>query len=56
MKGIKHIDVGDDLTKLEYHDDEAHEIANGNTLPESPDEGDLFFKTDDKHLYIAITE
>ena len=56
MKGIKHVDIGDELTKTEYHGEEAHELANGDTLPESPSEQDLFFKTDDGHLYIAVTE
>ena len=54
MKGITHVDIGDELTKTEYHDEEAHEIANGDTLPVSPSEGDLFYKTDDNHLYIAV--
>jgi len=56
MKGITHVNVGDELTKTEYHDEEAHEIANGDTLPENPSEKDMFFKTDDKHLYICVTE
>lgn len=56
MKGIKHVDVGNDLTKSEYHGEEAHELVNGDTLPENPTQGDVFFKTDDKHLYIAVTE
>ena len=54
MKGIKHVDIGDELTKVEYHDEEVHEIAKGDTLPESPSETDLFYKTDDNHLYIAV--
>jgi len=54
MKGIKHVSIGDELTKAEYHDEEAHEIASGDTLPESPSEKDIFYNTADKHLYIAI--
>jgi hypothetical protein len=53
-KGIKHIDVGDELTKIEYHGEEAHEIASGEALPEDPTETDLFYKTGDNHLYIAV--
>lgn len=56
MKGITHVDVGDQLTKTEYHDEEAHEIANGDTLPESPSESDIYFKTGDHHLYVAVEE
>ena len=56
MKGIKHVDVGDQLSKTEYHDVEGHEIASGAELPESPTEHDMFFNTDDQHLYICVTE
>ena len=54
MKGIKHVDIGDELTKVEYHSEDVHELANGVTLPETPTEADLFYKTDDNHLYIAV--
>ncbi len=55
-KGIKHIDVGDDIYKTEYHAEDAHELAQGVTLPETANEGDFYYKTDEKRLYIYISE
>ena len=52
--GIKHADVGGDLSKTEWESEETHELAKGATLPETPTESQLFFKTDDNHLYLAV--
>jgi hypothetical protein len=51
-KGIKHKDVGDVLTKEEFHAEDAHELAQGTSFPDSPSEGDLFYRTDLHQLYI----
>jgi len=51
-KGIKHKTVGDELDKVEWESEETHEIANGDTLPETGSDGDIFFKTDEHRLYI----
>ena len=53
-KGIKHISVGDGIEKTEWEGDELHEIDSGATLPESPNNYDLFLKTDEGRLYIYI--
>jgi len=52
--GIKHADVGGELSKTEWESEETHELAKGATLPETPTESQLFFKTDDNHLYLAV--
>jgi hypothetical protein len=52
--GIKHSDVGGELSKTEWEGEETHELEKGDTLPESPSASQLFFKTDDNHLYLAV--
>jgi len=54
-KGIKHKTVGGDLDQTEWESAEAHELVNGTTLPPSGNNnGDLYFKTDEKRLYIWL--
>ena len=51
-KGIKHNTVGEELDSTEFHSEELHELANGAELPETANDGDFFFKTDEHRLYI----
>ena len=51
-KGIKHNSVGAEMTSVEFHSDELHEIEKGDELPETGNEGDFYFNTADGHLYI----
>jgi len=55
-KGIKHIDVGEELDSAEFHSEELHELDSGTELPTTPNDYDLFIKIDEKHLYINIPE
>ena len=55
-KVIVHKNVGLGLDEEEYHSDDAHELPNGEELPETASEGDLFLKTDEHRLYIYIEE
>ena len=50
-KGIKHKDVGGELTYDEFHAEDAHELASGTSFPASPSEGDLFYRTDEHNWY-----
>lgn len=52
MAGIKHIDVGANLTKIEWEAANTHEITSGTSFPESPSEKDLFYRTDEHKWYI----
>ena len=54
MKVVKHVDVGEELNSTEFHGEELHVFDSGTTLPESPEEGDIFLKTDEHRLYIYI--
>ena len=51
VKGIRHKDVGGELTYDEFHAEDAHEIASGTSFPASPSEGDLFYRTDEHNWY-----
>lgn len=55
-KGIKHKTVGTELSKTEWEDEEGHELDSGTDLPETANASDLFYKTDEKRLYIYIPE
>jgi len=55
-KGIKHKDVGEELDGSEFHSDTLHELDSGESLPESPNDGDFFLKTDEHRLYIYFNE
>lgn len=50
-KGIKHKDVGSTLSYEEFHAADAHDFEQGTSFPESPSEGDLYYRTDDKLWY-----
>ncbi|GAH18022.1 unnamed protein product [marine sediment metagenome] len=55
-KGIKHTDVGNELDKTEFHSEELHELDNGTELPETANDGDFFYKTNEHKLYIYVSE
>ena len=55
-KGIKHNQVGEVLDSIEFHSEELHELANGTELPETANDSDLFYKADEKRLYIYIED
>jgi hypothetical protein len=48
--GLKHIDVGSELTKTEWESEESHEVVHGTSFPSSPVERQLFYR-DDKHKW-----
>jgi len=49
--GIEHRDVGNELSKTEWLSG-AHYFASGIAFPSSPNEGDVFYRTDEHILYI----
>jgi len=51
MAGIKHIDVGVGLTKVEWEAVDTHELTSGTSFPEAPSEIDLFYRTDQHKWY-----
>jgi len=50
--GLKHIDVGPELTKTEWESEESHELIHGNSFPDSPVERQLFYRDDEHKWYI----
>jgi hypothetical protein len=50
--GIAHADVGDQLSKVEWLDEENHELVHGNSFPGSPTERQLFYRDDEHKWYI----
>ena len=50
--GLKHIDVGAELTKSEWESEESHELIHGNSFPSSPVERQLFYRDDEHKWYI----
>jgi hypothetical protein len=50
--GIAHADVGDELSKAEWLDEENHELVHGNSFPGSPTERQLFYRDDEHKWYI----
>jgi hypothetical protein len=50
--GLKHIDVGAELTKTEWESEETHELLHGNSFPSSPVERQLFYRDDEHKWYI----
>jgi len=50
--GIKHIDVGAELTKSEWESPESHELVHGTEFPASPAERQLFYRDDLHEWYI----
>lgn len=52
MPGVQHIDVGSELTRVEWEGTGTHELASGTSFPGSPTEQDLFYRTDEHIWYI----
>jgi len=50
--GLKHIDVGPELTKTEWESQETHELIHGTSFPSSPVERQLFYRDDEHKWYI----
>jgi len=50
--GIGHADVGDELTKAEWLNEEGHELVHGNSFPASPVERQLFYRDDEHKWYV----
>lgn len=50
--GLKHIDVGPELTKTEWESEESHEVVHGSSFPGSPVERQLFYRDDEHKWYI----
>jgi len=50
--GIKHIDVGAELTKVEWESEASHELVHGNSFPESPVERQLYYRDDEHKWYV----
>ena len=51
--GFKHINVGPELTKTEWENEESHELIHGTSFPASPAERQLFYRDDEHkwHIY-----
>lgn len=54
-RGIEHKDVGNELTKEEWLHG-AHYFMSGTSFPDSPSEGDVFYRLDEHCLYIYLGE
>jgi hypothetical protein len=50
--GLKHIDVGAELTKTEWESEDSHEVVHGTSFPSSPVERQLFYRDDEHKWYI----
>jgi hypothetical protein len=50
--GLKHIDVGAELTKTEWESEDSHELLHGTSFPASPVERQLFYRDDEHKWYI----
>ena len=50
--GLKHIDVGPELTKTEWESEESHELIHGTSFPGTPVERQLFYRGDEHKWYI----
>jgi hypothetical protein len=50
--GLKHIDVGAELTKTEWESEESHELVHGTSFPASPVERQLFYRDNEHRWYI----
>ncbi len=50
--GIKHTHIGVEGTQEEWVDESTHTINRGTSFPASPDERQLFYRTDLQALYI----
>lgn len=50
--GLRHIDVGPELTKTEWESEESHELIHGTSFPGTPVERQLFYRNDEHKWYI----
>lgn len=50
--GLKHIDVGAELTKTEWESEDSHELLHGSSFPGTPVERQLFYRDDEHKWYI----
>jgi hypothetical protein len=50
--GLKHADVGDELSKAEWLSEESHELVHGTSFPASPVERQLFYRDDEHKCYV----
>ena len=50
--GLKHTDVGAELTRTEWESEESHEVVHGTGFPSSPVERQLFYRDDEHRWYI----
>ena len=50
--GLKHIDVGSELSKSEWESEESHELVHGNSFPGSPVERQLYYRDDEHKWYV----
>ena len=50
--GLKHADVGDELSKAEWLSEESHELVHGTSFPGSPAERQLFYRDDEHKWYV----
>jgi hypothetical protein len=50
--GIRHVDVGAELTKTEWESEDSHELIHGTSFPSSPVERQLFYRDDEHKWYI----
>jgi hypothetical protein len=50
--GLRHIDVGAELSKTEWESEESHELIHGTSFPASPVERQLFYRDDEHKWYI----
>jgi hypothetical protein len=50
--GLKHIDVGNELTKTEWESEDSHELVHGSAFPGTPVERQLFYRDDEHKWYI----
>ncbi|MBA7689431.1 hypothetical protein ES703_97938 [subsurface metagenome] len=56
-KGIKHkpaSPIDEELTQEEWERETGHELAHGPTNPETGNDGDFFYNTDEHRLYIYV--
>ena len=50
--GLRHIDVGPELTRTEWESEESHELVHGTSFPASPVERQLFYRDDEHKWYV----
>jgi len=50
--GLKHADVGGELSKAEWLSEESHELVHGMSFPVSPVERQLFYRDDQHKWYV----